>query len=125
MLTVHVAVALGAATSLRHYATSAELCAGIGWSACWSCNWRWASATWIVKYGWPAWLGELRLGADIRRSRPKAALQALITTAHVATGSLILATSLLVALRSCRAGCDGRSCAGAIASSKHVGGWPA
>jgi cytochrome c oxidase assembly protein subunit 15 len=58
-------------------------------------------ATWVTKYGWPNWLADYGFAAGYTvaaDSRP----QAWITTAHVATGSLILATSLLVALRSAR-----------------------
>jgi cytochrome c oxidase assembly protein subunit 15 len=59
------------------------------------------AGTWVLKYGWPAWLGDFGFAAAytvVEGSR----LQAWITTAHVATGSLILAGSLLVALRSLR-----------------------
>jgi cytochrome c oxidase assembly protein subunit 15 len=57
--------------------------------------------TWIVKYGWPIWLGggEHLAGFVVEA---EGRLQAHITTAHVAVGSLILATSLVVALRSLR-----------------------
>jgi cytochrome c oxidase assembly protein subunit 15 len=59
------------------------------------------AATWVTKYGWPAWMSDFNfaaghvVGAD-------SATQALFATAHVAIGSLILATSLLLALRSVR-----------------------
>jgi heme a synthase len=57
--------------------------------------------TWIVKYGWPIWLGggEHLAGFVVQA---ESSLQAQITTAHVATGSLILGVSLVVALRSWR-----------------------
>ena len=57
--------------------------------------------TWVVKYGWPAWLADYSWAAGYVVTR-ESMLQAFITTAHVATGSLILATSLTVALRSWR-----------------------
>jgi heme a synthase len=57
--------------------------------------------TWIAKYGWPAWMSDYQfaaahvVGAESRE-------QTLFATAHVATGSLVLAVSLLTALRSAR-----------------------
>ncbi len=56
--------------------------------------------TWIVKYGWPVWLGGEHLAGFVVQAEGR--LQAQITTAHVAVGSLILAVSLVVALRSWR-----------------------
>jgi cytochrome c oxidase assembly protein subunit 15 len=59
------------------------------------------AATWVTKYGWPSWLGGFDWAAGyvvLADSRP----QAWITTAHVAAGSLILVTSLLLALRAAR-----------------------
>ncbi len=57
--------------------------------------------TWIVKYGWPIWLGGgEHLGGFVVQA--ESSLQAQITTAHVAAGSLILGVSLVVALRSWR-----------------------
>jgi cytochrome c oxidase assembly protein subunit 15 len=58
-------------------------------------------ATWVVNYGWPAWLANYSWTAGYvvqRESMP----QAMVTTAHVATGSLILAVSLVLTLRSLR-----------------------
>ena len=56
---------------------------------------------WVVNYGFPAWLSEYPWAARYVVAR-ESATQALVTTAHVAIGSLILATSLTVALRSWR-----------------------
>ena len=56
---------------------------------------------WVVNYGWPAWLSEYSWAASYVVAR-QSAVQAGVTTAHVAIGSLILATSLTVALRSWR-----------------------
>jgi cytochrome c oxidase assembly protein subunit 15 len=57
--------------------------------------------TWVVKYGWPIWLGGgEHLAAFVVQA--EGWWQAHITTAHVATGSLILAVSLVLALRSLR-----------------------
>jgi heme a synthase len=58
-------------------------------------------AAWVVNYGWPAWLADYDWTAGYVVSRESAS-QALATTAHVATGSLILAVSLTLALRSLR-----------------------
>ena len=58
-------------------------------------------AAWVVNYGWPAWLADYDWAAGYVVSRESAA-QALVTTAHVAIGSLILAISLTLALRSLR-----------------------
>jgi len=55
--------------------------------------------TWIAKYGWPTWLGANDLDFVVQA---EGRLQAQVTTAHVALGSLILVTSLLIALRSLR-----------------------
>lgn len=57
--------------------------------------------TWVLKYGWPAWLSDYPWAAGYVVTR-ESLLQASITTAHVAIGSLILVTSLTVALRSWR-----------------------
>ena len=59
------------------------------------------AATWVTKYGWPGWMSSFDFAA---RYVPVAdgPAQAWITTAHVAAGSLILGTSLLVAMRSGR-----------------------
>ncbi len=59
------------------------------------------AATWITKYGWPTWLGDYEWAAGytvLEGSLP----QAMTATAHVAIGSVILATSLVVAMRSVR-----------------------
>ena len=58
-------------------------------------------ASWIVKYGTPAFLGEYQWAAAYTVSADSL-WQAYIVTAHVAVGSLIIGTSLLVALRSLR-----------------------
>ena len=58
-------------------------------------------AAWVLNYGWPSWLSDYEWAAGYVVSR-ESATQALVTTAHVATGSLILAMSLSLALRSLR-----------------------
>jgi cytochrome c oxidase assembly protein subunit 15 len=62
---------------------------------------------WVVNYGWPAWFGEYPWAAQWLVNadgalRARGHLQANITTAHVATGSLILAVSAIVAMRAAR-----------------------
>ncbi|HQU43251.1 MAG TPA: COX15/CtaA family protein [Pirellulales bacterium] len=56
---------------------------------------------WVVNYGWPAWLADYAWAANyvVRR---ESFLQAAVTTGHVATGSLILAVSVVLALRAWR-----------------------
>lgn len=57
--------------------------------------------TWAGKYGWPAWLGDYGFAAR-HVVRADSNHQVWMITAHVATGSLILVYSLLVALRAGR-----------------------
>jgi cytochrome c oxidase assembly protein subunit 15 len=58
------------------------------------------AGAWVVNYGWPAaWFSRYSWAQEFVVTQ-EGRTQALVTTAHVATGSLILAISLLVALRS-------------------------
>jgi cytochrome c oxidase assembly protein subunit 15 len=59
------------------------------------------AATWVVNYNWPAWLGDYTWaqGSVVVQEGLR---QTLVTTAHVAAGSLIFVTSLVVSLRSLR-----------------------
>jgi cytochrome c oxidase assembly protein subunit 15 len=62
---------------------------------------------WVVNYGWPSWFGDYPWAAQWLVNtdgalRARGQLQANITTAHVATGSLILAISAMIALRAAR-----------------------
>ena len=59
------------------------------------------SATWVVNYGWPYWLDGYAWAAAYR-VETNSFVQTHVTTAHVAAGSLILVTSLIVAMRSWR-----------------------
>ncbi len=59
--------------------------------------------TWILKYGWPIWLGSILPAyrdalADFTVTAG-GRLQAWVTTLHVAIGSLILATAVMTAVR--------------------------
>jgi heme a synthase len=65
--------------------------------------------TWMAKYGWPTWLGAQDMNFVVEA---EGRLQAQVTTAHVALGSLILATALLIALRCVRLVRGGGSVAG-------------
>jgi cytochrome c oxidase assembly protein subunit 15 len=58
-------------------------------------------ATWVVKYGWPAWFVDTPLSARYT-IQDGSLLQATTATAHVAVGSLIVATAVLAALWSLR-----------------------
>jgi cytochrome c oxidase assembly protein subunit 15 len=58
-------------------------------------------ATYVAKYSWPAWLGHFAFAASYV-VQEKSLSQALITTAHVATGSLILFTAAFAAVRATR-----------------------
>lgn len=59
------------------------------------------AGTWVLNYGWPNWLANQSWAAGFLVVQ-ESQRQALVTTAHVATGSLILVTSLMIALRSWR-----------------------
>lgn len=59
------------------------------------------AATWIVKYGWPDWMGSFQFAAA-HINYEKSALQAMVSTAHVANGSLILATAVILSLQASR-----------------------
>ncbi|MBL8827145.1 MAG: COX15/CtaA family protein [Planctomycetaceae bacterium] len=72
--------------------------------------------TWIVNYGWPVWFRDYAWAASYV-VQDKSYSQALTSTAHVAFGSLIFATSVLLTVRSFRAV---RSPAAAVVS---VGSW--
>ncbi|MBC8352228.1 MAG: COX15/CtaA family protein [Planctomycetes bacterium] len=58
-------------------------------------------ATWVVKYGWPEFLAQHTFAAPYT-IQAKSLFQSLIVTSHVATGSLILATSVMAFARSVR-----------------------
>jgi cytochrome c oxidase assembly protein subunit 15 len=68
-------------------------------------------ATYVAKYSWPAWLGDYAFAANYV-VQEKSLTQSLITTAHVALGSLILFVSALLAMRATRVACVPNSHAG-------------
>ena len=53
--------------------------------------------TWLVKYNWPTWLPAVE-ALDRFVVQDKGLVQGLVTTTHVAMGSLILATSFAISL---------------------------
>jgi cytochrome c oxidase assembly protein subunit 15 len=57
--------------------------------------------TWVVKYAWPAQLTAFNFAAGYTVTA-NSLMQSLVVTAHVATGSLILATSAVLAVRIAR-----------------------
>ncbi len=58
-------------------------------------------ATYVAKYAFPAWLGDYSFAANFV-VQEKGLVQSLITTAHVANGSLILFVATIVAVRATR-----------------------
>src|SRR5262245_12348503 len=58
-------------------------------------------ATYVAKYAFPAWLGDFAFAANFV-VQEKGLGQSLITTAHVANGSLILFVAVIMAMRSAR-----------------------
>ena len=58
-------------------------------------------ASWVTRYGWPGFLADNELFAAYL-IRAQALWPSIIVTAHVATGSLILALAVLISVRSMR-----------------------
>jgi cytochrome c oxidase assembly protein subunit 15 len=58
-------------------------------------------STWVVKYNWPTWLPEVE-SVGTYTVREKSMTQANVVTAHVAVGSLILVSTLWLAIRCSR-----------------------
>lgn len=65
--------------------------------------------TYVAKYSWPAWLGDYQFAAA-HIVQEKSLHQSLITTAHVANGSLILFVGVLLAMRASRCFVAGTLC---------------
>ncbi len=69
-------------------------------------------STWVVKYGWPAWVADSSLAPSTGllgfTVTAGSRLQAWVTTLHVAIGSLILAMAVVTALRMARSVCRTR-----------------
>jgi cytochrome c oxidase assembly protein subunit 15 len=57
--------------------------------------------TWVAKYGFPGWMSGFEFAAAYRPTADSIG-QVVMATAHVAIGSLILATSALLAMRAWR-----------------------
>jgi cytochrome c oxidase assembly protein subunit 15 len=77
-------------------------------------------ATWVVKFGWPEWFANYDF-AQRYVVRQGGWPQTLITTGHVAVGSLIFGVALMIALRSFRL-LRRRAQVLPQGSSAHVGG---
>ena len=58
-------------------------------------------ATYVAKYAFPAWLGDYAFAAGYVVEE-KSLFQSLVTTAHVANGSLILFVATVLAVRATR-----------------------
>jgi cytochrome c oxidase assembly protein subunit 15 len=71
--------------------------------------------SYVAKYAWPAWLSDYQFAAAFV-VQEKSLSQSLVTTAHVANGSLILFCSVLLAVRASRLFSE-RNGAGVIARS--------
>jgi heme a synthase len=74
--------------------------------------------TYVAKYAFPAWLGGFAFAANFI-VQEKSLGQSLMTTAHVANGSLILFISVVLALRATRVFCLGQ--AASLPTSSQVG----
>ncbi len=59
------------------------------------------SGTWVVKYGWPSWFGDYSFAAGYT-VQTNSILQVIVTTAHVANGSMILAHTTAMAIGALR-----------------------
>lgn len=82
------------------------------------------AATWVVNYGYPEW-AQSHVQTPEFVVRAQSFSQLLITTAHVAVGSLILVTSLVVTLRArvlCGSVSAVRSRVGASSAAMLMGG---
>jgi cytochrome c oxidase assembly protein subunit 15 len=58
-------------------------------------------ATWVVNYGWPGFLGQVSSSSGYL-IQAKGFVDSIIVTAHVAVGSLILAVSTMLLVRTLR-----------------------
>lgn len=72
---------------------------------------------WVVNYGWPVWLSGYSWAAGYVVTR-EGFRQAIVTTGHVAVGSLILATAVVLALRAWRIAAERADTERARASSR-------
>jgi cytochrome c oxidase assembly protein subunit 15 len=121
------------AALVLHLVVAAVLAVQVSWTAWQACSVRgvsglcwqgWALCllvavqvllgvgTYVAKYSWPAWLADYQFAATYV-IQEKSLAQSLITTGHVANGSLILFVSVLLAMCAARvffgAGCIDRA----------------
>jgi len=121
------------AALVLHLVVAAVLAVQVSWTAWQACSTRevrglrwqgWALCllvavqvllgvgTYVAKYSWPAWLGDYQFAAQYV-IQEKSLAQSLMTTGHVANGSLTLFVSVVLAMRAARvffgAGCVDRA----------------
>ena len=77
--------------------------------------------SWVLKYGWPAWISELPFTAGYT-IQANSLLHGIVVTSHMAIGALILSQSVVLALRAAR---FFRSAAVSGNSGKLLMGWTA
>lgn len=77
-------------------------------------------ATWIVNYGWPEWTQSLGWGQHYI-VQAQSVWQSVVTTAHVALGSLILASGALILARCGRLASESRCAKSNVTSSADAG----
>jgi len=65
--------------------------------------------TWLVIYHWPNLIVDWDVTAAFKTIEAKGSLQSLVVTAHAANGSLVLAASVVLVMRSLRLVRDGES----------------
>lgn len=87
---------------LRHHDGEKSLCfPALGLGALMALQLVLGPATWVVKYSWPAMLSGFDFAAGFT-VQADSYVQAMLVTAHVATGSLVFVTGVMLALRSFR-----------------------
>ena len=100
VLTVHV-LALATMVWIRKSRVKAFTRPALALIALILCQLLIGAGTWVAKYAWPGFLAAQSWTADYTISAG-GMLQSLIVTGHVATGSLILVTALMLTLRLAR-----------------------
>jgi cytochrome c oxidase assembly protein subunit 15 len=91
LLVMATAVSISACRQFKSYRELRWPAAALGMLV--ACQVALGAGTWIVKYGWPPIAANLGLEVAVI-VQAESLLQAMVTTAHVASGSLILALSV-------------------------------
>ena len=97
VLTVQI-VLLAMGVLRRHRDEAGLLWPALGLSVLITLQLLLGAGTWVVQYSWPSWMSGYRWTAAYT-IQAGGTLQTLTVTAHAVTGSLILVTALLLALR--------------------------